>query len=333
MLNETDLAIVNALEIAPRVEFTALAEALGMSPATIARRWESLVDSGQAWVTVTPGPRNHEVGWSAFISIEAEVGRQSKLAELLCAEPSFGSVLLTSGGSQFLIDFFAPSSQDAMSILTEVFGRLPGVLRRRINPITKIFRLSSHWRSGALDQPARRALEAQSQKTSRHHTPDGVDARLLEALSVDGRAGWQQIADAVDISPQTAKRRVTRLIDSGFMTLRCDTSERERAGLQEVIVDWSVPIDVIDEVGAQMAQNPMCRVSCQVLASANLTTTLWVHDFAQVQEHEAQVLAIAPRASVIERQTVLRSCKRMGQILDVDGTRRSTVPVSWWATS
>lgn len=330
MLNETDLAIVNVLEVQPRIEFTALADALKLSPATVARRWEALVDAGQAWVTISPGPRHHEIGWSAFLSIAANVGDQDRLAECLCAEPSFASVLLMSGENQFLVDCFATSVEESMRLLTEVFPRLPGVVRRRIDPITKMYRLGSQWRSGALETPVRRALESGAPRISGQRIPDAVDARLLEALAVDGRAGWQNIADDAGVSAQTAKRRITSLLESGFMTFRADTSTLERSGLQEVVIDWAIPIDAIDEVGAAVAADPMCRVSSQVLAAANFTATLWVHDYGQVQNHEAKVLRIAPRARVVERNAALRPYKRMGQVLGADGKRLTTVPVTWW---
>lgn len=330
MLDETDLAIVNALEVQPRIEYAGLAAALGLSPVTVARRWEALVDSGQAWVTISPGPRHHEIGWSAFLSIEVDVGEQDRLADRLCAEPSFASVLLMSGENQFLVDCFAPSVEESMRLLTEVFPGLPGVIRRRIDPIMKIYRLGSQWRSGALEAPVRKALESESPMTSRARIPDEADARLLEALAVDGRAGWQTIAERAGVSAQTAKRRITGLLDSGFMTFRCDTATMERSGLREVVVGWAVPSDSIDAVGAAVAADPLCRVSSQVLAGANFTATLWVHDYGQVQDHEAQVLRVAPRATVVERNAVLRAYKRMGQVLGDDGRRQSTVPVSWW---
>lgn len=330
MLNETDLAIINALEVRPRIEFTELAGVLGMSPATVARRWDALVASGQAWVTISPGPRHHEIGWSAFLSIEADVGEQNRLAESLCAEPSFASVLLMSGENQFLVDCFASSVDESMRLLTEVFPRLPGIVRRRIDPITKMYRLGSQWRSGALEAPVRRALESDAPRVAGVRIPDAVDSRLLAALAVDGRAGWQSIAEAAGVSAQTAKRRITGLLETGFMTFRCDTATMERSGLQEVIVGWSIPIDSIDEVGAAVAADPMCRVSSQVLAGANFTATLWVRDYGQVQDHEAQVLRVSPRAIVVERNAALRPYKRMGQILGADGRREGTVPVTWW---
>lgn len=330
MLNETDLAIVNVLEVQPRIEFAALADVIGMAPATVARRWEALVDSGQAWVTVSPGPRHHEIGWSAFLSIEADVGEQDRLADRLCAEPSFASVLLMSGENQFLVDCFVSSTDESMRLLTEVFPRLPGVVRRRIDPITKMYRLGSQWRSGALEVSARKALESDAARISRSRIPDEIDSRLLGALAVDGRAGWQTIADVARVSAQTAKRRISSLLDTGFMTFRCDTSTTERSGLQEVIIEWAIPVDSIDEVGAAVAADRMCRVSSRVLAAANFTATLWVHDYGQVQDHEAQVLRIAPRATVVARNAALRAYKRMGQVLGADGRRETTVPVSWW---
>ncbi|WP_165000949.1 Lrp/AsnC family transcriptional regulator [Rothia uropygioeca] len=332
MMDETDLAIVSALEVQPRADFETLAEVLGYSPATIARRWEGLTQTGEAWVTVSPGYRHHEEGWSAFISIEADAGDQEELAERLCAEPSFASVLLLSGEGQFLLDCFAASAHDLMHLLTRDLPSMPGVVRRKIDPITKIYRFGSQWRSGVLDEPEQQALMRTHARAPTGRQPDGIDIKILEELSADGRLAWQKIADSVGISAQTAKRRVTQMMSTGSMEFRCDTSTRENLGLQEVIVNWSVPSDAVDAVGAHLAADPMCRVSAQVFGAANLTATLWIHSYDQVQDHEAKVVAIAPRATVADRHVVLRSYKRMGQILNEDGSRNSTVPITWWST-
>src|SRR5689334_25352106 len=67
MLTELDLEIVNALQINPRAEWSRIADALGLSGPTVARRWNTLAELGQAWITPAPGQRYLSAGWSAFI--------------------------------------------------------------------------------------------------------------------------------------------------------------------------------------------------------------------------------------------------------------------------
>ncbi|MET7782244.1 AsnC family protein [Streptomyces mirabilis] len=54
LVDETDLALVHALQIAPRAPWTAVGQALGIDPMTAARRWARLTGTGCAWVTCYP---------------------------------------------------------------------------------------------------------------------------------------------------------------------------------------------------------------------------------------------------------------------------------------
>ncbi|CAN5344832.1 hypothetical protein BH09ACT9_BH09ACT9_40940 [soil metagenome] len=53
-IDEIDLRIINALQLAPRSKWLSLAEPLELDAATLARRWNRLSESSLAWVT---GPR------------------------------------------------------------------------------------------------------------------------------------------------------------------------------------------------------------------------------------------------------------------------------------
>ena len=50
-ISEEDLALVHALQIAPRVAWNDAARILDTHPATLAARWERLRERGVAWTT------------------------------------------------------------------------------------------------------------------------------------------------------------------------------------------------------------------------------------------------------------------------------------------
>ncbi|MGW1327901.1 AsnC family protein [Streptomyces antibioticus] len=49
--SETDLQFIPALQIHPRAPWSLVGAVLGVSPATVARRWARLNDAGLAWAT------------------------------------------------------------------------------------------------------------------------------------------------------------------------------------------------------------------------------------------------------------------------------------------
>lgn len=54
MCAELDRRLINVLQIDPRATWAKVGKILGMSPTTVAHRWQRLVDDGIAWITACP---------------------------------------------------------------------------------------------------------------------------------------------------------------------------------------------------------------------------------------------------------------------------------------
>ncbi|MGM7776368.1 Lrp/AsnC family transcriptional regulator [Arthrobacter sp. KNU-44] len=330
MISETDLEIVNALQINPRADWSRVGDVLGLSGPTVARRWNSLAEQKLAWITPAPGPRYLSAGWSAFISLSSLPSENEALVQKLCAEPAFGTVSLVSGSHDLFVDCFASSHEELMDIVTGSFAGLPGVTHREVVFVTKLYRQASDWRSGTLEPARARLMSAEPLPAPAAYAPDRLDASLLAELAKDGRASWAELGAACGVSPQTARRRVERFLASGYMTLRCDTSVSAQQGLREVSLILNVPAHHVDAVGRYFAALPNCRLSAQVLGAQNLLVTLWVRDYLEVQGHERELAERAPGSAVISRQAVVRNYKRLGHVLDESGRSRSVVPLPLW---
>jgi DNA-binding Lrp family transcriptional regulator len=333
MLAELDLEIVNALQINPRAEWSRIADALSLSGPTVARRWNTLAEQGQAWITPAPGQRYLSAGWSAFIHLSSLPSEGETLIERLCAEPAFGTVSLVTGSHDLFVDCFASSHGELMDIVTGSFPKLPGVTHREVVFVTKLYRQASEWRSGTLEPARARLVSAEPLPEQAAYSPDRLDSALLEELAKDGRASWAELGAACGVSPQTARRRVERFLGAGYIALRCDTSTAAQQGLREVTLVLNVPARYVDDVGRYFAALSNCRLSAQVLGAQNLLVTLWVRDYLQVQGFERELADRAPGSVVISRQAVVRTFKRLGHILDESGCSRSVVPLPLWTDS
>ena len=330
MISELDLEIVNALQINPRADWSRVGDVLDLSGATVARRWNALAEEGLAWITPSPGPRYLSAGWSAFIQLSSVPGEHEALIRRLCAEPAFGTVSLVSGPHDLFVDCFASSHEELMAIVTGSFADLPGVTRREVVFVTQLYRHASEWRSGTLEPARARLMAKESVAPPPAYAPDRLDASLLEELAADGRASWAELGAACGVSPQTARRRVERFLASGYMTMRCDTSVSVQQGLREVSLSLNVPATHVDSIGKYFAGLPGCRLSAQVLGAQNLVVTLWVRDYLEVQGHERELAARAPGSTVVSRQAVVRTYKRLGHLLDESGRSRGVVPLPLW---
>jgi DNA-binding Lrp family transcriptional regulator len=330
ILSELDLEIVNALQINPRAEWNRVADALGLSGPTVARRWTFLAEEGLAWITPSPGPRYLSAGWSAFIQLSSLPGKTEALIQRLCAEPAFGTVSMVTGSHDVFLDCFASSHEELMDIVTGSFPGLPGISHREVVFVTKLYRQASEWRSGTLEPGRARLVSPESRPAPAGYSPDRLDALLLKELAKDGRASWAGLGAACGVSPQTARRRVERFLAAGYITLRCDASTAVNRGLRELTLMLSVPAHYVDDVGRYFAAQTNCRLSAQVLGVQNLVVTLWVRDYLEAQAFEQELAERAPGSSVISRQAVVRTYKRLGHVLDESGRSRSVVPLPLW---
>jgi DNA-binding Lrp family transcriptional regulator len=329
-ISELDLEIVNALQINPRAEWSRIGDALGLSAPTVARRWAALSGQGQAWITPSPGPRYLSAGWSAFIHLSSVPGETETLIEQLCAVPAFGTISLVSGSHDIFMDCFASSHEELMEIVTGSFPGLPGVTHREVVFVTKLYRQASEWRSGTLEPARARLVSAEPRPSRPAYAPDRLDAALLEELAKDGRASWAELGAACGVAPQTARRRVDRFLAAGYIALRCDTSTAAQQGLREVSLILNVPAQYVDDVGQYFAALGNCRLSAQVLGAQNLLVTLWVRNYLEVQAYEKELAERAPGSSVISRQAVVRTYKRLGHVFDETGRSRYVVPLPLW---
>lgn len=330
MIAELDLEIVNALQINPRAEWSRVADALGLSGPTVARRWNALAKEGQAWITPSPGQRYLNAGWSAFIHLSSTPDKSEELLEQLCAEPAFATVSLVTGSHDIFMDCFASSHRELIDIVTGSFPRLPGITHREVVFVTNLYRQASEWRSGTLEPARARQVSAEPLPEQAGYSPDRLDAALLAELANDGRASWADLGTACGVSPQTARRRVERFLAAGYISLRCDTATSAQQGLREVTLVLNVPAHFVDDVGRYFAALPNCRLSAQVLGAQNLVVTLWVRDYLEVQTYERELAERAPGSAVISRQAVVRTYKRLGHVLDESGRSRQVIPLPLW---
>ena len=74
MLTEQDLKLVDALQAAPRASWSTLGKALGLGAVTAARRWDGLVERGDAWLTAYAGGELTAQLALAFVEIDCVPG-------------------------------------------------------------------------------------------------------------------------------------------------------------------------------------------------------------------------------------------------------------------
>lgn len=333
-LTEADLTLITALQISPRASWAQLARATATAPATVARHWRRLEESGVAWVTATPGRALWSGRCVAFCEIRCAPGAVLQVAQTLADDPHALTVELTTGAT----DIFMTAAVEGLSALSRYLLQrvdlIPGVLETRTNISTRLYRDGSDWRLDAL--PARSvALSQHDHGTSRNipraAVPDSaVHRSLLVGLGIDGRASCAALAERAGINEITARRHLARLLQTGATVLRTEVAAGDAGWPVSVLLSFEVPTGALAEAARATARHRQVRMSATLAGSPSLMLAAWLRRVDELHDFERSIATDIPAAVVTNRLVVLRTVKRMGRLLDESGRAVGAVPMDHW---
>ncbi|MEV5703695.1 Lrp/AsnC family transcriptional regulator [Actinoallomurus sp. NPDC052274] len=336
LLAETDLELIDALQIDPRASWVDVGAAIGADPVTAARRWQRLNDAGEAWTTVALGRRQMNAMSMAFLEIDCAAGAAVEVAHTLATVEHLITVQhLAAGPDLFVIAVAASMPALADYLLTDL-PRVPGVAKVRAHVATRVFEASRRWRLRVLSPRSVRALAG---RPGRPGPPaaggpmDETDRLLFRALLADGRAGHTELARAVGRSERTVRRRMSRLVAAGDIDFRCDLA-RSHAGWHSSAVLWlRMPDGLLEETGRALLDWPETRTCAALAGSRNMLLTVGLHTVSDLHPLVVRLEERFPYVRVDDRQLVLRQSKLYGRLLDPTGRAVGVVPVDPWSLS
>lgn len=335
-LSEADLALVEALQIAPRAPWSDVARAIGTSPVTAARRWSRLVDSGAAWVTGTPGVSVWNAQCVAYVGIRCSAGRSITVADELARDAHALSVELTAGAFDLFVTVAAADLRALSRYLLQRIDLMPGITETHTRICTRLYRDGSAWRLGTLPQQAASRLatapgSGRSPATSATLPWREEDNRILVQLGLDGRSSYGTLAEVAGVSETTARRRVAGLLAAGTVVLRAEAAAHLTGWGVPVMLSIDAPSARLAETAAAIARLRQVRLCATLAGTPAIVVAVWLRDIETIHGFETTLAKAIPEITVAERLVTLRTVKRMGRLLDEDGRAVGTVPMDVWA--
>ncbi|WP_029260191.1 MULTISPECIES: Lrp/AsnC family transcriptional regulator [unclassified Microbacterium] len=330
-LDALDLRLISALQARPRASWSSLAQALGSSDATLARRWETLKDEGVAWMTVAPnlslGHGSLAMGM-ALVEVRVKSGCLTSTAASLAAHPEIATIEVTAGARSLMLTVIAGSPQALSDFLLDSLDAHPFVDGIRSYPASWTYRDASRWRvfaGAAGDQHDRRARPGARTRPRLPHRD--LAESIAAVLAQDGRATADHVAKALDIGIRTARTGLAQLTASGEIRFRTEVS-RALAG-------WPVCAWFLVSSSAAhrerdvrtLAAMPECRAVMHTIGPFDLAAVTWMRELADVDVIEAAIEDNVPPARIHDRVLVLRTVKLMGRVLDTVGRSEKHIPL------
>jgi DNA-binding Lrp family transcriptional regulator len=327
--DQTDLELVNALQIHPRATWQLLGSVLGLDPATVGRRWARLVEGGWSWICTSPTPGLADSLCSAVVEVDCRPGRAREVADELARDPRAFTIDHVAGSGDLIVGVDTEDLAAMSEFVDGRLGRMPGVSGIRCHFVTGLLAEAGGWRLDLLD-PAQqsRLRRARTVVRTRGRTLSPTDRAIVAALHTDGRVGNASLARRLSTSPATVRRRVEALTASGCLVLRCELA-RATAGWPVTAVYWcSAPALALARIGDRLRQRPETRTCVALAGPRNVLLVSCLHSVADVRRLECELNETVPELLVHDRSIAYRTIKLYGHILDDHGRRVATVPVS-----
>ena len=320
-VDDLDRQLAQCLGVDGRASFSAIAEVLGVSDQTVARRYRRLRSAGVLRVVGLRYPKSGYASW--FLRLRCVPGSGETIAAALARRHDTAWVQLLSGDTEVLCSLRGDGSEGSESLL----ARLPR--SGRIVEVTAYSRL--HVFTGGPDAlgfidvlpPERVAPLRDPVRGPGYHSPAGpqeqaeasdLDTALLSALEVDGRTPYADLAAATGWSETSVRRRMDQLRELGLVYFDLEL-DMPTFGFRSSAWLWmSVPPSHLADVGAALAKYPEVAYATATTGPANLAACVVCRDEASLYEFLTARVGALPGVERVETSPVIRTVKQASPV-------------------
>jgi DNA-binding Lrp family transcriptional regulator len=316
-IDDLDRQLTQCLGVDGRASFAAIAEVLGASDQTIARRYRRLRSSGALRVVGLPSPKKGWASW--FLRMRCVPGSGEAIATALARRSDTAWVQLLSGDTEVLCALRGDPRDGGDALL----ARLPR--SNRIVAVTAYSRL--HIFSGGTDAlgfldvlPASRLAPLARPSAGawgggpRPAELSELDEALLAALAMDGRTPYAELAAAAGWSESTVRRRMDQLRDTGTLYFDLEL-DMPAFGFRSTVWLWlSVPPSALAAVGAELAKFPEVAYAIATTGPANLAACAVCRSQEELYAFLTDKVGALPGVERLETAPVIRTVKQASPI-------------------
>lgn len=275
-LSGEETALAQALQVNGRASYRELADVLGVSDQTVARRLSRLRSGGKLRVLgLTDALRLGDTSW--VIRVRCTPDAAASIGEALARRTDTCWVKLSSGGTEISCSVRARGPGLEESVLLEKLPRTPQVVDVSAHCLVHIFfglDLSPINKNGPLTAEQVAALSfpvaPEVSSDTAPVTLDDGDRYLLDLLARDGRAAAGELAAVTGLSPSTVRRRITELRTAGVLYFDVDYHPYAFGRSFRATLWLEIDPSRLAEAGEALATHPEVSFAAAVTGTVNL---------------------------------------------------------------
>lgn len=256
-----DRRLVAALQVSPRASWGEIARVVGENERTVARRLQKLIAEGELRVTAIYDDLRSGHGRPVHLHVQVRPGTSAKVAEALAARPDTRSVYAVTGAADVGCELVSPTRDALHDIVSSQLAEIDGVLKTQTHVVLHTFTTVAEWHAPYLTDAETKELQSPPplEPLPDQDALSPLDQEIAGLLAEDGRIAFTAIAERLDISVPTARRRVASLLERRVLLLRAEV-EPALLGLEVEAKLWlSVRPHGLDLVGQTLAAHPNVR--------------------------------------------------------------------------
>ncbi|MDP9862459.1 MULTISPECIES: Lrp/AsnC family transcriptional regulator [Streptosporangium] len=311
--DDLDCRLVAALQVSPRATWGEIGGAVGEHDRTVARRLQRLLATGAVRVTAILDELRCGIGTPVHLHVQVAPCTAGQVAEALSARPDTRSVYSVTGAADIGCELVAPSKQLLHEILTAQIPATPGIVQTRTQVVLHTFQTVAEWHAPYLteEQVGRlRATAPPAGPPPERVELTGAETDVVGLLAADGRIGFTAIAERLEMSVPTARRRVASLLERGAVHLRAEV-EPALLGLEVEAQLWlSVRAHGLDRVGETLAAHPSVRYCAATAGTHTMIVQVVVAHEAELYRFLTAVVGPLDDVTDVNVTLITRAYKR-----------------------
>lgn len=321
--DDTDVALVNVLQLAPRAPWVEVAPIVGISASAAATRWRRLNEAGTAWTAAhIVSPACSSV--MAFADIRIKNAHREVTLTALTLHPSVVGIDLVSDGRRAMLTLATPTMAVLRRILDVEIPAMPGTKVANEWIISEIIRHGADWRLGVLDGAQRRRAEALRPHVGPPRLIQGraaVYEPIINALARDSRVTSAELARQLDRTPTTVQRQVAEVITSQALGFRCDAASPSLGWPINTAWFCRIQPGKFETAVALIKSFAAVRLAMIMVGEANFCVSVLHRNMDSVSEFPRRLAHVIPELDIKFSAVFSRSLKRSGWVLDAEGQR------------
>ncbi|MEU3986538.1 Lrp/AsnC family transcriptional regulator [Streptomyces sp. NPDC026672] len=318
-LDTDDLRVIAALQLAPREAFAQLGEVLGLSEATVARRYRRMRREGVLQVVgVVDTTALGQSEW--IIRVQCRPDATPAVSDALARRDDVSWLSLDAAGSEITCAVRSRTQQDREQLLVELLPRVSSVLKIEAAVAMHVFTrgCSQEWTAlhdvladseklalaGPLPGPSAEPVQFQPH-----------DEAILLGMAADGRASHVSLAAAAGISPARTARRVKTLLSAGVIHLDVELSRAALGFATRANLWLQVSPTALRTVGKELSHMSEVAFAAAVSGVHNMHAVVNCRSLDDLFSFVTDRIGALQGVQAVEVSPVLRQIKQFNTLM------------------